>query len=73
MKAQGFGGRRLDLAEEGRRRKSLDVSVQQVRDKVPGQLLGALGRLQSWCCFAKRKKNLILADGLGRGASQPKP
>jgi hypothetical protein len=73
MEAQRFGRRRLDLAEEGRRRKSLDVGVQQVRNEVTGQLLRTLGRLQRRCRLAKREKNLILADGLRLGASQPEP
>lgn len=53
--------------------EGLNMGVEQIRDKVTGQFLGALGTAQSRRRLAKGNKNFIFANSLcrARGSGQP--
>lgn len=64
MVGKGFGGRGLDLAEEGRGGELLDVGVEQVRRKLSCQSLGVLAILDQWSSLAQGQQDLVFSNCL---------
>ncbi|KAI6770599.1 hypothetical protein HG530_005228 [Fusarium avenaceum] len=64
MKGQGFGRRRIDLAEERRRNKDLYMCFKNIREKLVRESLGALVRLYFWGSFTQCYQDLEFANGL---------